>query len=146
MELDWYPASGESAGAVGAATTVSVAPETEEAKPEFVNVASTGVTAGIGGGEVALVVVVSSSDELISTSRCKSPSNSPCKERSLEAAEGNASSAASSAMAMLPAKLVFINESSSLIPQQQPAAPFKLAIAATTRALVGAKEAAAHWG
>ena len=41
MELDWYPASGVNVDAVGAATTVSVAPETEEAKPEFVNVTST---------------------------------------------------------------------------------------------------------
>ena len=41
MELDWYPTSGVNVDAVGAATTVSVAPETEEAKPEFVNVTST---------------------------------------------------------------------------------------------------------
>jgi hypothetical protein len=41
MELDWYPASGVSADAVGAATTVSVVPETEAANPELLNVTST---------------------------------------------------------------------------------------------------------
>ena len=41
MELDWYPASGVSADAVGAATTVSVVPGTEAANPELLNVTST---------------------------------------------------------------------------------------------------------
>ncbi len=41
MELDWYPASGVSADAVGAATTVRVVPETEAANPELLNVTST---------------------------------------------------------------------------------------------------------